>query len=330
MKNFFLFLCLGGALFAEDTYFINLKTKIYDSNILFDYNNVFDKLNNRCQEYNRNLPKIKEKLNAIEKKLDAIKNEIDENNKKIDSLQEIKRGEFEERDDFSRREQEAEKTINSLKERNVSLYHEREKIIKSNSGTESTFKFDDCISGKIELDKNNCSIGYFDIDQKCFECKINNKVFMSMEDKDTENGYVWYQIKIATDSDSFKLFFKSAQNARTFKENYFNGEKFSIPCSIKISALRTTESRKDAEEQTEIDGGAVASNVAKGVLSLGVGLLVECIKPGSGSEAANRLYEGFGGSESTSRTTVPAVYNNYNCFYLKLDVEFKDKIIFGN
>ena len=50
MKNFFLFLWLGGALFAEDTYFINLKTKIYDSNILFDYNNVFELVNDNIND----------------------------------------------------------------------------------------------------------------------------------------------------------------------------------------------------------------------------------------------------------------------------------------
>ena len=314
------FLC--SFIYAQDNYFMELKHVLKSYPLVFTYDVFFSNLAHKWNQEQKRFQKAEVAFDSQKRKIKAMEGEIYKNESRISSLKNLERGEFEEKKDFSRRQQEATKTINELTSRNSYLRREIQNIEQQMSSQDlgerphMSFSFDESYKGSITLDKTTYSLGYFDIDNKCFDCTITDPSPFSR--KKRANGK-YYLVKISCPVSSFKLYFDSAREAQKFKNNYLAGGSLVLPCSLAFSAKQTWERHMDAPARTEIYGSSTATKLGEAVLAIGVGMVVEALSPGSGHDwTKSRMPDSL---ENTRREEyIPAVYNDYDCFFLTCDI----------
>ena len=211
-----------------------------------DYNTFFDKLSNKYRENCQYFESYSDRLSDYNTRKDQCLQEIDRINSRIQSLQSeitnlqnIQRGEFEERNAFSQRQDNANRRIIEIRNEIQSL--ESKKYTINNKIDSEPARIDDPSKQfkfrieehpvKIVLNNTNYSISRFDIDNKCFTCEINK---IQLYDNDSREGEKNFIVSASIPSQKIKLYFDDAMTAKNFKEKYLAGENIVLPSAARI------------------------------------------------------------------------------------------------
>lgn len=211
-----------------------------------DYNAFFEKLCNKYRENCQYFESYSDRLNEYNTRKDQCLQEIDRINSRIQSLeseitnlQNIQRGEFEERNAFSQRQDKANRRINEI-QKEIQALESKKYTINAKIDSEPA-KIDDPSKQfkfrieehpvKIVLNNTNYSISRFDIDNKCFTCEINK---IQLYDNDSREGEKNFIVSASIPSQKIKLYFDDAMTAKNFKEKYLAGENIVLPSSARI------------------------------------------------------------------------------------------------
>ena len=181
--------------------------------------------------------------------------EIRQNEERIEALEKITREEFEERADFESRQSEAKRIIERLNARNVELRKGNERLVDSvrtrdrmkKPKVELTFAWQ--FKAIMSMGNEDLEIGLYDIDQKVFPCRFS-QAYQPVCD---QLGDFSVKRSLKFERTDFKIGpFKSAAEAKTFKQDFVSGKKkihlnvgFSISVTNEVEHVLIEPSKKE-------------------------------------------------------------------------------------
>lgn len=260
-------------------------------------------------------------LSELNNKVKANALEISENEQVIKELEGITREEFEERADFCRRQESAQRTIDKLKERNNELsicngqIRQQVEERKTEEVPRLEFDFSGQYAISVRYGTNEIAIGTFDVDKKVFPCQFRRRADVSKK----ING-CFFGVSITKSPENFLMGpFESNEKARSVKRDFLSGAvKWNSKCkcefavSIKkgVKRIKVKEGRREAK---------LSDRVKHWGSALGVALLAWAMDDMSVMQRSNL--------QPPPTHEVPPVYETCDAFYIDCKVLFlpKDK-----